>query len=311
MPEGVEKKLIVTDGQKSLIARPRDLGEAMKLAEAMAKSDLVPKDMQGKPHSVLIAIGLGDSLGLNPFQAIQGIAVINNRPCIFGDTAKGIAMASPDFEWIKERSLHEVQEKEEGLCIVKRKGQEPIEVRFSRAAAEKAKLWGKTGRDGQATPWITYPYRMLQMRARLFAMRDCFPDAFKGISMAEEVADHTHVVEATVDPIAGEAEVMPKRTDQAPAGPRREELKPETAKAPEPKKEPETTKPDPENATPEARPTISAEQAKDLVVIADEHGVTAEVLIEHMAKTYGIDFPYELPADKFQAVKEWAERGGK
>jgi hypothetical protein len=36
---------------------------------------------------------------------------------------------------------------------------------------------------------MQYPNRMLQLRARSFALRDAFPDALKGIGIAEEVRD--------------------------------------------------------------------------------------------------------------------------
>jgi hypothetical protein len=49
--------------------------------------------------------------------------------------------------------------------------------------AKRAKLFDKDG------PWKQYPDRMLQMRARGFALRDAFPDALKGFAIAEEAMD--------------------------------------------------------------------------------------------------------------------------
>jgi hypothetical protein len=49
-------------------------------------------------------------------------------------------------------------------------------------------FWGKQG-----GPWTQYPRRMLQMRARGFALRDAFPDVLRGLVTAEEAADYTHV----------------------------------------------------------------------------------------------------------------------
>src|SRR3546814_17968193 len=47
----------------------------------------------------------------------------------------------------------------------------------------------KAGRAGKQGPWSQYPQRMLQMRARAWAMRDGFADVLKGIGIAEEVRD--------------------------------------------------------------------------------------------------------------------------
>jgi hypothetical protein len=57
-------------------------------------------------------------------------------------------------------------------------------VQFSVADAKRAGLWGKSG------PWTQYPRRMLQLRARGFALRDAFPDVLKGLVTAEEAQDY-------------------------------------------------------------------------------------------------------------------------
>lgn len=61
---------------------------------------------------------------------------------------------------------------------------EVTERTFTKDDAIKSKLWGKAG------PWQQYPDRMLQMRARGFAIRDAFPDAIKGIITYEELRDY-------------------------------------------------------------------------------------------------------------------------
>ena len=71
------------------------------------------------------------------------------------------------------------------VCEAKRRGYEkPTVVRFSVADAKKAQLWGKSG------PWTQYSRRMLQMRARGFALRDAFPDVLRGLVTAEEAQDY-------------------------------------------------------------------------------------------------------------------------
>jgi hypothetical protein len=55
--------------------------------------------------------------------------------------------------------------------------------RFSVVDAKRAGLFTKAG------PWQTYPRRMLQMRARSFALRDAFPNVLKGLISVEEALD--------------------------------------------------------------------------------------------------------------------------
>lgn len=157
---------------------PQTLSEAMQYSEMMAKSQIIPKDYQGKPENVLVAVQWGHEIGLPPLQAMQNIAVINGRPSLWGDAVLALVRGSGKLEMIDERIENEV-----AICRVKRKGEIEQVRTFSMAEAKQAGLIGKQG------PWSQYPNRMLQMRARAFAMRDVFPDVLKGIAVAEEVQD--------------------------------------------------------------------------------------------------------------------------
>jgi hypothetical protein len=57
----------------------------------------------------------------------------------------------------------------------------PIRRSFSVIDAKRAGLWKKEG------PWLDYPKRMLQMRARAFALRDAFADVLGGLYVREEI----------------------------------------------------------------------------------------------------------------------------
>jgi len=158
--------------------------DAYRFATMVAKSDFAPKDFKGKPESCLLAIQHGSEIGLSPMQSLQNIACINGRPAIWGDAALAVAMASPVCESVTE-TIDGDGDNMVATCTAKRRGYEkPTVVRFSVADAKKAGLWGKTG------PWTQYPRRMLQLRARGFALRDAFPDVLKGLVTAEEAQDY-------------------------------------------------------------------------------------------------------------------------
>jgi hypothetical protein len=161
---------------------PRNFDEAQRFSKALAESDLAPKDFKGKPGNILIALQMGAEVGLAPMAAIQNIAVINGRPSIWGDAALAIVMAHRDYEFHKEY-YEGTGENRMAVCEVKRKGHDLHTVRFSVADAKRSKLWGKEG------PWSNYPDRMLQMRARGWAIRDKFADALRGLNIGEEMQD--------------------------------------------------------------------------------------------------------------------------
>lgn len=184
---------------------PTSLKEAMDYAKIIAESELVPKDYKGKPGNVLVAVQMGMEVGLKPLQAIQNIAVINGRPSLWGDAMLALVRAHPAFE-----SIIEEQSETEAVCTVKRKSEPEKTLRFSMDDAKKAGLSGKDG------PWRNYPKRMLQMRARGFALRDTFPDVLKGLSMAEEARDYIDSEAEDISALAEKAKAMREEFRMAP-----------------------------------------------------------------------------------------------
>lgn len=166
----------------ALILRPASFNELAQFATMAAKSAMVPPSFRGKAEDIMLAVQMGSELGLAPMQALQNIAVINNRPSVWGDALIGLCRASPNCEDIAEK-LDGDGENMVATCMAKRRGASPVVARFSVADAKKAGLWGKAG------PWQQYPARMLQLRARGFALRDAFPDVLRGLISAEEARD--------------------------------------------------------------------------------------------------------------------------
>lgn len=175
---------------------PQSLDEALRFAEMLSKSSIVPKDFNGNPGNILVAIQWGMELGLQPMQAMQNIAVINGRPALWGDAVIALVRSSPLCEYVYETLDGDV-----ATCRVRRRGEDEQVRTFSMADAKAAGLIGKQG------PWTQYPKRMLQLRARAFALRDVFPDVLRGMPVAEEVMD------------------MPKERDVSPPAPKLEQPK--------------------------------------------------------------------------------------
>jgi hypothetical protein len=163
---------------------PTTLTEAMTFSDMLANSSMVPRAYQGKPQDILVCVQWGMEMGLAPMQALQNIAVINGKPSVYGDALMALVQASPVCEDIEEFFEHEGTPNPVAVCVAKRKGRKPVTARFSVEDAKRAGLWAKQG------PWTAYPKRMMQMRARGFALRDAFPDVLKGMITAEEAQDY-------------------------------------------------------------------------------------------------------------------------
>ncbi len=73
---------------------PETLAQAWRLANMYSKSGLVPKLYINNPQAVIIAGQYGALVGLDVLPSLQGIAVINGMPTIWGDTMLAVVRES-------------------------------------------------------------------------------------------------------------------------------------------------------------------------------------------------------------------------
>lgn len=200
------RQSLAVGGKVSAIV-PQSMDEAFLLAQAICKAGMAPRGMD-TPEKAMIAIMRGMEVGLTPMMALDKIAIVNGRPTLWGDAAIGLARASGLVEYVKEY-IDGDGDGRVAVCEAKRRGEaEPIVRRFSVADAKKAGLWGKSG------PWQQFPERMLQMRARAFALRDGFADVLGGLYLKEEIEDDAPRATVTADaPLAIEGEFREAETD--------------------------------------------------------------------------------------------------
>lgn len=162
-------------------------------ARMLSASQLTPKGIAG-PQAVAYAVQCGLELGLGPIQSLQNIAIINGRPVIWGDLALALVKSHPAFvDHIEPQPVNGV-----ATVTSKRLNCNDVVRTYSIEDAKRAGLWGKQG------PWTTNPNRMLQLRARAFALRDQFPDALKGVGIREEVQDYQPVKRANAREVASD-----------------------------------------------------------------------------------------------------------
>tara|TARA_R110002012_G_scaffold305399_1_gene509522 strand:- start:445 stop:1377 length:933 start_codon:yes stop_codon:yes gene_type:complete len=159
---------------------PKSLTEAKEFAETLSKSGLVPDAYRGKPANVLVAIQWGYEIGLPPMQSLSNINIIGGRATLWGDALIAVCKKHPDYYGMKEWL-----EGDTAFCSVKRKVKDTVEETINEFSLEDATKAGLMNKDN----WKKHPKRMLQLRARGFALRDAFPDAIKGIITTEEAID--------------------------------------------------------------------------------------------------------------------------
>lgn len=195
--------------------RPRGMNlegmqDCLRFAEVAVASGILSPAFMKAPDPIaaaFVAIQLGAEVGLSPMASLQNIAVINGRPGLFGPAMLAVVEASglmENFEeWIEGEG-----DKMVAYCKVKRFGRPERVTAFSWADAVKARLPGKQG------PWTEYPKRMMQARARGFALKDVFPDVLAGLAnTVEELQD----IPAEPRDVTPTAVIPPKQSLPKPA----------------------------------------------------------------------------------------------
>lgn len=183
------KPALVNGGRVAAIV-PQDFESAYRLATVVVSSGMAPKSLD-TVEKATVAIMHGLEVGFTPMAALQSIAVVNGMPTIFGDGMLALVRASGLLEDILEDTESDKDGPTIAVCKVKRAGQQSWTVRaFTRPEAMRAGLWRKQG------PWTQYPQRMMQMRARSWALRDAFADVLRGLRSAEEAADMVDITDA-------------------------------------------------------------------------------------------------------------------
>lgn len=210
------------DVPRSSRVRPvavQSMDDALRYAKVIAASGLLPKNLAeaGDPlAAAFVVIQLGAEVGLTPMASVQNIALINNRPGLFGPAMLAVCEASGLMETFEEW-LEGEGESLTAYCKVKRRGRPEKVISFSWLDAKKAGLTTKKG------PWAEYPKRMMQARARTFALRDTMPDVLLGLAYSvEELQDINRdpprrgdVIEYApdADPMPAPAAPIPERTE--------------------------------------------------------------------------------------------------
>lgn len=222
------------------------LGYEMELAAALAKSDLVPRDFRNKPANVLVAIGLGRTLGLEPAAALSGLHVIEGRPIpsakvqaalvrraghklriieTTGQVATVEIVRADDPEYpVKVSFTIEMAARAGWLDTwverwVKTDGGRSrkdvwtypqgldINATAEQRAAAGAPDWAQRAEPRRKDNWWTQPEAMLHHRAVTRAVGQACPEVVSGLDF--EVQPSQRDVDPEVDPVVAAAELAP------------------------------------------------------------------------------------------------------
>lgn len=165
--------------------------EAWKLANKVAPTEFVPKQLRGKPDAVLACILAGHEAGISPMQSLAKIHVVDGRPAMAAELMRALVLRAGHEIWVDEQTTTK--------CVLKgqRAGSSRVStVTWTMDDAQRARL---TGKDN----WKNYPRAMMLARATTELCRQLFPDVLAGISHSiEELGDGDVVDVGDITPAA-------------------------------------------------------------------------------------------------------------
>lgn len=170
----------------------KEVGDLFALASWMRQNQMVPASFK-TDGQVVIAAMFGRRIGLDPIESVNNIAVIGNKPTMYGSAIVSFLR----MRGVKVRSgiTHPTErfgDDSFGWCKMLIPGDTDwVESTFTVADAKTANLWGgkntKDGNDAEASNWARFPGDQLMWKAVGRCMR--FHYGLGGIAMHEDMAD--------------------------------------------------------------------------------------------------------------------------
>lgn len=185
---------------------PHSAGELtaqMDFAKALAHGDILPKAYQGKPANVLVAIGLGQSMGLSPAESLYRIDVIQGKP-----TASAELIAANVRKAGHKLRVRVDEANQSVTASIVRADDPEFEHKVTRDL-NWAKQMGLATKDN----YKKQPTTMLQWRAISAVARLACPEALYGVAYT---ADEIHDMPSVETPARRQASVEDFATEPAP-----------------------------------------------------------------------------------------------
>lgn len=157
------------------------LSELWNFASTLARSEIVPDALQGKPANVFAVMMRGLELGITPMTAVCEINVIKGKTSLSSALMVARVLQSGKA---KELKLVETSKERAVVRVQRHEWTEARDVEFTK---EEAKDLGLLNRD----QWKAQPANMLRRRAFTRACREHFPDviiAYDPDELAGEIA---------------------------------------------------------------------------------------------------------------------------
>lgn len=157
---------------------PRNWPEMNAMAETLAKSNMLPEALRGKPADVFAVLQLGMELNLKPMQALLQIYVVKGRPGCSAALKRALVLTNPQCE-----DAHFVESTDKtATYTTKRRGRAATKKTFTIEMAHAAGLTANPS-------YKAHPAAMLRARASSAELDAEWSDVVQGMSTLDELRE--------------------------------------------------------------------------------------------------------------------------
>jgi len=153
-------------------------------ANALCKSDLIPKEFQGKPSNVFMALDYAYRLRMSPLAVMKGLYLVHGKAGWTSEfllgrlTASGLIKGTVRYEEKGEGDAFKVR-----ALATESETEDVVPGSWVSMAMAQAEGWTKNEK------YRTMPDVMLRKRAIAFLVREYFPSVTMGLPMDDELDD--------------------------------------------------------------------------------------------------------------------------
>lgn len=182
---------------------------AMKMAEQLAKSDMIPAVYKGKPENCIIALELSNRLKLSPFLVMQNMYIVQGKPSWSSSFIISCINGSGRFTGPLKFEMDANRTKCRAWAIEKTTGEKLVGPLITMEMAQSEGWLNKNG-----SKWKTMPELMLRYRAAAFFGRLYCPEIINGMLTDDEAQDVRPLDNSDITDIFAE-EVKPTLEEMA------------------------------------------------------------------------------------------------
>lgn len=170
----------------SIFSDANSFEQGQRMASALAKSNIVPREYQGNIANCMVALDMANKMQIDPLTVLQNLDIIFGRPAWKStfvisriEQASKFEPGSVEFEEEKDRTR---------MVAKKRNGKTVHGSWISNQMAKDQGWWNR-----KDSKWPAMPEQMRMYRAASFFARVHCPEVLNGMRSADEMPDTVDV----------------------------------------------------------------------------------------------------------------------